>query len=224
MESNELIAAYERQQDLHRQINKLKEERDSLAMEMVAGLQQNDTTSSLLLDFFIRATNGFCEPSTFIEYSELHTIGIDNPSEVVMVIQRSWNHTDFVSDTVIRNIHLAKLRNAEVQYDTENMVLGIPVEPGYFTWREQFLSGDERISGSGSISNKDYLVTGPLLKFPEDICIAVEEEPGSLVVPSSTFSEVDLLKDLDKKTLAEKHQMTPDELVDLKRDWIKTIN
>lgn len=198
--------------------NCIEKLQDDVVLDIIDGW----TTGDEVLDFMLVACDGEYDQEIMdSQYRWLTDLALTKPDQRIMIIQKSEAPmgTELV---VIRNIYLATLRCEEIDYDINNLSIGIPVMPNYYFWREIILD-DTLLTGS-KLPESEYIKIGPLANEHCNKSICHKHPEGAIFVPEESVCEVILLSEHDPVKLSEAHGIDQEMLANLHREWTRYMS
>jgi len=186
-----------------------------VTLDIIDGWKSGDD----LLDFVLVACNGVYDVIVVaMQYRHLQDTALRNPGTRILVVQEAERMSNEGDLVILRNIYLATLRPAPLEFVLNDLQIGIPVEPGYIIYRE--LMKDEYEATARDVIDASWLYIGP---FHNEYCeygaLRVDDK-GVWSAPTDAVSEV-YVHPFDMPTLFEEHGIDADLLQWLTSEWVR---
>ncbi|MBP9749883.1 MAG: hypothetical protein KBD21_04085 [Candidatus Pacebacteria bacterium] len=187
-----------------------------VTLDIIDGWKSGDD----LLDFALVACNGVYDVMVVaMQYRHLQDTALRKPGTRILVVQEAERMDGETGGLVIlRNIYLATLRPAPLEFVLNNLQIGIPVEPGYIIFRE--LVKEEYEATVRDLVDASWLYVGPFHnKYCEYGALRVDAD-GVWSAPTDAVSEV-YVHPFEVSALFEEHGIGADLLQWLTNEWVR---
>ncbi|MEY3784546.1 MAG: hypothetical protein RLZZ230_868, partial [Candidatus Parcubacteria bacterium] len=170
--------------------------------------------------FILVACNGVYDPFVIcMQYRRIQELGLRKLNQNLLIIQTAERFDDENELIVLRNVFLVTLRKDTIEFDVDNLSMRIPVEPGYFLWREVLKEGF-LVSGY-RIFNDNWITTGPIFNQYCNYGAISEDDDETLFVPNDAVCDIELLPLEDRDSLYHEHEITAEALDYFYRTWVR---
>lgn len=201
-------------------IESLQYKLDSLCDEVALDIKDGWSTGDKLLDFVLLACDGNYDQFVIsMQYRSLYDLGIRRPNQKIMVVQKGEYYDDYEGVIIIRNIYIAQLRKAVIDFDLNNLCFKIPVEANFFCWRE-FINKDGEIISRHKLITGEWLLTGPI---HNKYCnYSQTDENGNIIYLSEvSVCNIELLPAKDLAYLFLNYGIDSESLNQFTQTWIR---
>ncbi len=204
--------------EITNEMEKVKAKVASLKEDIVLDIIDGWTTGDTLLDFVLVVCNGTFDTQLFQRYQDLSKIGLRNPNQQIIVIQKALREENGEL-LMLRDVYLAELRPEEVRFDINSQLIHLPVKPQYFLLMHAINRGV--ILQGHRIVEKEWLTVGVLRSLFNDYQYVYTGEDGFSFVPQSATCDVELLSTADRQSLFTNHAVDAEMLDYLHGSWTR---
>jgi hypothetical protein len=204
-------------------IENLSQQIDSLSESIFLDIIDGWSTGNKLLDFAIISCNGVYDTESFTKvYAYFSDLGLRKPGQKIIVIQKSefWHNSE---KYLLRNIHLAELRQDSIETDINSLSMRLPVKPGHIVWKEFFQDKGVLISGH-KMSQDKWLLTGPFHNEYNQHSTSTKHSDGFMLVPDDASCDILLVPETDKISLLHDHGIHECLLSQINKIWIRNLS